>query len=51
MKNLIETSNITILEKNEFAQKAIIISLEKEPTQLEQNILFEINPNEIILEF
>lgn len=47
----IEISNIAIIEKNEFAQKAIIISLEKEPTQFEQDILFEINPNEIILEF
>ena len=51
MENLIEISNIAIIEKNEFAQKAIIISLSKEPNQFEQDILFEINPNEIILEF
>ena len=44
-------TNIQIVEATEFNELAIIISLDKQPTLSEQNFLFSINQDAVVLEF
>ena len=46
-----QITNIEVVEATQFNELAIIISLDSQPTIQEQNLLFSINQDAVVLEF